>query len=111
VSEFADFSNGSLRGLAPRDFDAVGSKRSPIGTHRKHVYPGHGPLGDSTTLDWAIKYMIDYAKAIEPPATKEQMMERMLALYPDLRMPELLCCTLGPSLSSDEFKVLKSLPG
>jgi len=77
----------------------------------ERVYPGHGALGDQTTLDWVIKYMRDYGKAIEPPATKEQMMDKMRKLYPDLRMPELLCCTLGPSLSSDEFKVLKSLPG
>ncbi|MGH7905224.1 MAG: hypothetical protein ACREP6_01205, partial [Candidatus Binataceae bacterium] len=75
----------------------------------ERVYPGHGPNGDARTLDKVIRYLRDYAEASKPPASKEQMIERMKRLYPDWRMPEILCCTLGPSLSSDEFKVLKNM--
>jgi glyoxylase-like metal-dependent hydrolase (beta-lactamase superfamily II) len=75
------------------------------------VYPGHGAVADQSVLDWVIGYLTDYARAIEPPASKEQMMAKMRERYPDLRMPELLCCTLGPAMSSEPFKALKTLAG
>jgi glyoxylase-like metal-dependent hydrolase (beta-lactamase superfamily II) len=77
----------------------------------ERVYPGHGLNGKAQVLDWVIRYLEDYARASRQPTTKERMIERMKELYPELKMPELLCCTLGPSLSSDEFKVLKNLAG
>jgi len=73
------------------------------------VYPGHGPNGGAEVLEDVIRYLEDYARASRQPVTKEAMIEAMKQRYPGLKMPEMLCCTLGPSLSSDEFKVLKNL--
>lgn len=53
------------------------AERNPI------VYPGHGDVGDMSMFDSMIRYIDDYTRIVQAAESREQAMEKMIALYPD----------------------------
>ena len=47
------------------------------------VYPGHGNVGDMSMFDAMIRYIDDYTRIVQAATTREEAMEKMIALYPD----------------------------
>ena len=47
------------------------------------VYPGHGDVGDMSMFDAMIRYIDDYTRIVQAARTREEAMEKMMALYPD----------------------------
>jgi len=47
------------------------------------VYPGHGVAGDMTLFDTMIQYIDDYTRITLEATSREEAMEKMIALYPD----------------------------
>lgn len=47
------------------------------------VYPGHGDVTDMTMFDTMIQYMDDYTRITTEATSREEAMEKMIALYPD----------------------------
>lgn len=57
----------------------------------KHLYPGHGPAGDASILDWQARYLKRYRSAVQSlraggstldEAQKKVLVEKMKASYP-----------------------------
>ena len=53
------------------------AERDPI------VYPGHGDAGDMSMFDAMIGYIDDYTRIVQAAESREEAMEKMMALYPD----------------------------
>ena len=47
------------------------------------VYPGHGDMGDMSMFDAMLRYIDDYTRVVQAARTREEAMEKMMALYPD----------------------------
>ena len=47
------------------------------------VYPGHGDVGDMSMFDAMIGYIDDYTRIVQAAESREDAMEKMMALYPD----------------------------
>ena len=47
------------------------------------VYPGHGNVGDMTMFDEMIQYIDDYTRVTTEARSRQEAMEKMIALYPD----------------------------
>ncbi len=47
------------------------------------VYPGHGDVGDMSMFDAMIQYIDDYTRIVQAAQSRDEAMEKMIALYPD----------------------------
>ena len=47
------------------------------------VYPGHGDPGDMSLFDEMIQYIDDYTRIVSNATSREEAMQKMIALYPD----------------------------
>lgn len=47
------------------------------------VYPGHGEPGDINMIDTMVRYIDDYTRIIQAAKSRDEAMEKMIALYPD----------------------------
>ena len=47
------------------------------------VYPGHGEPGDINMIDTMVRYIDDYTRIVQAAKSRDEAMEKMIALYPD----------------------------
>ena len=47
------------------------------------VYPGHGEPGDINIIDTMVRYIDDYTRIVQAAKSRDEAMEKMIALYPD----------------------------
>lgn len=55
--------------------------------HPVTVYPGHGPAGGAELIEANRQYIRAFVEATAPPATKEEAIAKLEALYPDYQLP------------------------
>lgn len=47
------------------------------------VYPGHGEPGDINMIDTMVRYIDDYTRIVQAAKSRDEAMEKMIALYSD----------------------------
>jgi len=59
--------------------------KSQYADRNPKVYPGHGDLTDMRMFDTMIQYIDDYTRITLEAKSREEAMEKMIALYPDYK--------------------------
>ncbi len=65
--------------------EELGRIKSRYADLNPKVYPGHGDVSDMTLFDNMIQYIDDYTRITLQAASREEAMEKMIALYPDYK--------------------------
>ncbi|MGI9294073.1 MAG: amidohydrolase family protein, partial [Pseudomonadales bacterium] len=63
--------------------EELGRIKSEYADRNPTVYPGHGDVTDMSMFDTMIQYMDDYTRITMEAESREEAMEKMVALYPD----------------------------
>jgi glyoxylase-like metal-dependent hydrolase (beta-lactamase superfamily II) len=63
--------------------EELGRIKSRYAVLNPKVYPGHGDVTDMTLFDTMIQYIDDYTRITLEAKSREEAMEKMIALYPD----------------------------
>jgi len=63
--------------------EELGNIKSRYADLNPKVYPGHGDETDMTLFDTMIQYIDDYTRITLEATSREEAMEKMMALYPD----------------------------
>jgi glyoxylase-like metal-dependent hydrolase (beta-lactamase superfamily II) len=68
--------------------DELGTIKSRYADLNPKVYPGHGDVSDMTLFDTTIQYIDDYTRITLTAKSREEAMEKMIALYPDYKQAD-----------------------
>ena len=63
--------------------EELGNIKSRYADLNPTVYPGHGDVTDMSLFDTMIQYIDDYTRITLEATSREEAMEKMIALYPD----------------------------
>jgi glyoxylase-like metal-dependent hydrolase (beta-lactamase superfamily II) len=65
--------------------EELGRIKSQYADLNPKVYPGHGDVADMKLFDTMIQYIDDYTRVTLEANSREEAMEKMIALYPDYK--------------------------